>query len=201
MSIIKFFSKQRVFTATIFIAVLVVVCIIGGWLWTLFLLVLILVGIGEFIKLLNVKEIYPSRMLISFFSVLLILLAALNKPEYFIHIVVLGFLSTFVFFLFRKKTPSVADIFSTFFGICYAGLLPVYFILIRNISSGTDNSILDPGAGFLLLTLLTICASDIGAYYSGRKLGKKPLYLSISPNKTVEGAIGGSLSGVIRWFL
>ena len=106
-------------------------------------------------------------------------------------------MSTFVFFLFRKKTPSVADIFSTFFGICYAGLLPVYFILIRNISSGTDNSILDPGAGFLLLTLLTICASDIGAYYSGRKLGKKPLYLSISPNKTVEGAIGGSLSGVI----
>ncbi|MEW5821677.1 MAG: phosphatidate cytidylyltransferase [Cyanobacteriota bacterium] len=186
------------FTATIFIAILVAACIAGGWFWTLFLGILIFVGADEYIKLLNAKDINPSRVLIFLFSLIFLLLAHFNLPQYFIHVIIFAFILTFIWFLFTGKLPSSSDIFSTVFGILYAGLMPVGFSLIRHIDKGAAHiGILEPGAGFLLLTLLCICAVDIGAYYIGRKFGKNLLSPKISPKKTVEGSIGGAISGIL----
>lgn len=46
-----------------------------------------------------------------------------------------------------------------------------------------------------LLLIFTIVVSDSGQYYSGRTFGRRPLAPSISPKKTIEGAIGGVLIG------
>ncbi|CAD7782343.1 Phosphatidate cytidylyltransferase [Candidatus Methanoperedenaceae archaeon GB37] len=40
-------------------------------------------------------------------------------------------------------------------------------------------------------------AVDTGAFYTGRKLGKHKLYPAVSPKKSWEGLIGGSLSALI----
>ncbi len=48
---------------------------------------------------------------------------------------------------------------------------------------------------FLLLNFSSIC--DMGAYFTGVTIGKHKLCPTISPNKTVEGAVGGILSSVI----
>jgi phosphatidate cytidylyltransferase len=47
------------------------------------------------------------------------------------------------------------------------------------------------GPQVLFLLMLTIMASDIAQYYTGRAFGRRPLAPRISPGKTVEGAIGG----------
>jgi len=47
---------------------------------------------------------------------------------------------------------------------------------------------------FVLGTVLTAKSSDIGAYFSGKFLGRHKLVPKISPNKTVEGAVGGMLA-------
>jgi phosphatidate cytidylyltransferase len=49
----------------------------------------------------------------------------------------------------------------------------------------------------LLLPVLVTWASDIGAYAVGRTLGRHKLIPSISPGKTVEGAIGGLLASML----
>ena len=48
-----------------------------------------------------------------------------------------------------------------------------------------------------LLVIATIVISDTAQYYSGRAFGRRPLAPTISPKKTVEGAIGGVLVGAL----
>jgi len=59
---------------------------------------------------------------------------------------------------------------------------------------------LGDGPAFVVLALMLAWASDTGAYFAGRFLGKHKLYEAVSPKKTVEGAIGGlggSLAGAL----
>ncbi|KGQ20683.1 Phosphatidate cytidylyltransferase [Lysobacter dokdonensis DS-58] len=53
------------------------------------------------------------------------------------------------------------------------------------------------GHRWLLIALLVIWAADSGAYFAGRKFGKHKLSPRISPNKTVEGLVGGMLASVV----
>lgn len=56
----------------------------------------------------------------------------------------------------------------------------------------------NPQGDWLLLTLLlTVAATDMGAYFGGRSYGKRKLASSISPNKTIEGAATGLVFGVV----
>jgi phosphatidate cytidylyltransferase len=53
----------------------------------------------------------------------------------------------------------------------------------------------------LLLPLLLTWASDIGAYFVGRAFGKRKLMPSVSPGKTVAGAVGGLLATMLVGWL
>jgi phosphatidate cytidylyltransferase len=46
-----------------------------------------------------------------------------------------------------------------------------------------------------VLLIATVVVSDSGQYYSGRAFGRRPLAPTISPKKTVEGAVGGVILG------
>jgi phosphatidate cytidylyltransferase len=48
-----------------------------------------------------------------------------------------------------------------------------------------------------LLLIATIVVSDSAQYYTGRAFGRRPLAPTISPNKTIEGAIGGVIFGAL----
>ncbi len=50
---------------------------------------------------------------------------------------------------------------------------------------------------FLLLPLIFSFASDTGAFFAGLTVGKHKLAPKVSPNKTVEGALGGLAGNVI----
>jgi phosphatidate cytidylyltransferase len=53
------------------------------------------------------------------------------------------------------------------------------------------------GRDALFLLMLTVFASDTAQYYSGRAVGRRPLAPTISPKKTIEGAVGGFVFGAI----
>ena len=49
----------------------------------------------------------------------------------------------------------------------------------------------------LVYSLFIIWATDSGAYFIGRAFGKRKLWPEISPNKTVEGFVGGIICAVV----
>jgi len=59
----------------------------------------------------------------------------------------------------------------------------------------------------LFLLMLTVMVSDTGQYYSGRLFGNRALAPTISPKKTIEGAVGGFVFGILllavvgQWWL
>jgi phosphatidate cytidylyltransferase len=53
------------------------------------------------------------------------------------------------------------------------------------------------GSGLAVLALGLAWFADTGAYFAGRFLGHHKLYEAVSPNKTVEGAVGGLIAGIV----
>ena len=74
----------------------------------------------------------------------------------------------------------------TLLAFLYVGFLGSFAALLLRHPGGE-------GTGVLLGAVVATVAHDVGSYFSGRWQGRTPLAASISPNKTVEGLIGGSL--------
>src|SRR5690625_244104 len=53
------------------------------------------------------------------------------------------------------------------------------------------------GLNYFLFVLILIWTTDSAAYFSGRFFGKHKLWPAISPNKTIEGAIGGVIAAIV----
>jgi len=75
---------------------------------------------------------------------------------------------------------------------------PVYIGLpLGALAAVRGYSLDDPGRVELLLLLGVIVVSDSAQYYTGRAFGRSALAPTISPKKTVEGAIGGVVFGTL----
>ena len=94
---------------------------------------------------------------------------------------------------------------STLLGVVYVGGTLSCLIPLRFSHESNDPSV-GPGRQLTLLLFLVIWAGDILAFFIGRFAGRTPLYPSVSPKKTVEGAVGGFLGSMLaawvfaRWF-
>ena len=84
-------------------------------------------------------------------------------------------------------------------GVWWVALLYGYFLLMQGdllgLCGGTP-FFQQPGCLFTFWVILANVATDVGAYYAGKRFGKTLLLSAISPSKTWEGAIGGLLAGV-----
>jgi phosphatidate cytidylyltransferase len=81
----------------------------------------------------------------------------------------------------------------TVLGAAWIGLPLVHAVLLRDLP--------DHGAALLIDVLVGTFATDTGAYATGRMFGAHRIAPDLSPNKTLEGLIGGFLIGTMAfWF-
>ena len=87
----------------------------------------------------------------------------------------------------RRTEGAVVVASVTMFAVIYLGLLPGFFIAIRRWHSA-----------WVVLAVIVITKScDIGAYFTGRSIGRHKLIPWLSPGKTWEGLIGGVVLSAI----
>jgi len=102
-----------------------------------------------------------------------------------VAIVLLLFASTI--WLRGPQGKPLSSVAITAFGVMYASLFSyIYALRYHDYAVGAA-----AGTALVVLPVILTWATDVGAYMFGRTFGRKKLIPSISPGKTVEGAVGG----------
>lgn len=182
--------KQRIITALVMAALFIPVVYTGGWLLGITIALLAIIGLFELFRMKG-HSIFSVEGLIStvalmgfiFANELAEVLPQDFSSETFIHLATIVLL---VCTVFSKNDFSFDDAAVSILGILYIGIGFRSLIATR-----------DSGLGLLILVLITIWATDIFAYLIGRKIGKRKLAPNISPNKTIEGFVGGTATAVL----
>jgi len=97
-----------------------------------------------------------------------------------------------VFILQFKRQDNhnaIVGISTTLFGTLYVSWLFSFTIKVFFLMPDVHNA----GLKLLAFAIITTKAGDIGALFIGKALGKHPLLPKVSPNKTIEGSLGGLL--------
>lgn len=173
---------------------LVMLCIILGDLALLIMLAVMLIfGSKEYVKMLNHKGFYPSLKVIYFTEAILASVVYFKRVDLVAITLTICAMCSFMWVLFRGRQPYIANVATTLLGMVYCGWFPLHLIFLRDLSCAKYDS----GLAFVVLMFTSILLTDVGAYYIGTKFGKHKLAPVISPNKTIEGSIGGIFFAVL----
>jgi phosphatidate cytidylyltransferase len=137
---------------------------------------------------------YQPATLVGLAGTLGLMIAAYTKGETALPLAVVLVLSTsFLWYLVKvvHARPTV-NVAATVMAFMWTGVLGSYAALILGIDKRGHT-----GVAFLLGAVLATVASDVGAFFVGSRMGSRPLAPEISPNKTVEGLIGGAIAAVL----
>ena len=186
-------NATRMLTGFIMGTIVMMCIILGGIYLLLLVLGIIFFASKEYVKILEHKGFYPSLKIICASEIILALIMYFERTDYVAGALTLCTVGAFLWVLFRGRQPYIANVATTILGFVYCGYFPLHLLLLRNIHSQSYNN----GLGFVVMMFTAILLTDVGCYYAGSKFGKNKLAPVISPNKTIEGSIGGIISAVI----
>lgn len=179
--------KKRIISAIVMIMVFIPIAILGGYPFLGFFAILALLGLKE---LMDLEKVIPLFLKISayIFTLFLILynystkILDISFNVKFLILICLFYFSAIVIIGDLKKY-NYKDAIFLIFGILFVGITFKGFIIVRNI-----------GLYEIFYLFLVSSLTDTFALFSGKYFGKHKLSV-ISPSKTIEGSIGGSLLG------
>ena len=182
--------KTRIIVAIIGIPLLLVVLLFLPYYATAVLVAAIsAVGAYELLYRTGTVKKIPVVALCCMMGIAVTVWTCFGSPEKFLHSGVVVFVALLFSLLLRYHTE-------VHFGqVCtamFAGiLLPYLFNALTRIQ------LMEHGTYLILVPFVAAFSSDSGAYFVGCAVGKHKLAPNISPKKTIEGAIGGILCGVL----
>lgn len=166
---------------------------LGGVALLCLLAVVIFFASKEYVKILEHKGFYPSLKIILVSEAILAIITYFDRTEFVALALALCTFAAFIWVLFRGRQPYIANVATTILGFVYCGYFPLHLQLLRDINSAQYND----GLGFVVMMFTAVLLTDVGCYYAGTRFGKHKLAPVVSPNKTIEGSIGGAISAVL----
>jgi phosphatidate cytidylyltransferase len=188
--------KKRIQTALFGVAVLILLLVFGGGIGAVIVAaVLSLAMLYEFTDITISLEDRKEKRFVILGCAWLLQVVNFWMAGMEFALVMMSFLGLTAYFLFtsekhegEKLKQHYQELMSSIFGFIYLGFLPTYFVAIRTTAFGVH---------WIMLFLFVVWANDVGAYFVGKKYGKRKLFPHISPKKSWEGAWGGLGTAVV----
>jgi phosphatidate cytidylyltransferase len=199
----------RLASAAVLVPTVIYVVVLGGLPYLGVVIALILLGQREIYGLIEDKGAHPLVGFGLAAGAALPVVMYLGTEAHATLLMTATLLAVMVLQLGKAQiTEALASMSGTFFGVFYVGWLLAHAVVLRNIHAQVVSRWGDPvaielglapqaGVFFMLFTLAVVVLTDAGAYFAGHAYGKRKLAPRISPGKTVEGAIGGLVAGVL----
>lgn len=157
--------------------------------FSIFISLLAFLGVLEFCRMALPQRVLPG-VATAAFAALLPYLFLIRSWQYLLFVVTAFLLVSALYFLFSFNDirQVVTECGALSFAILYVPLLLGYLTLLRSGHFGEK---------WLFLMMFIVMAGDSAAYYLGSMFGRHKLYPAVSPNKSIEGALGGLAGSII----
>ncbi len=184
--------KQRIITAVVAAAVFLPIVVYGNFPFIALMYLMATVGLYELLKMNKISfSSFPSILA---FVMLWILLVPTANTDWLhnLHmtkeqLIGIGILFLLIYTVTSKNRFTFDSVGFVLISVLYVGMGFYYLTETR----------LEVGLVYVFFVLFTLWATDSGAYFVGKSFGKNKLWPEISPNKTVEGAIGGVICALL----
>ncbi|MDF9867459.1 phosphatidate cytidylyltransferase [Bacilli bacterium PM5-3] len=179
--------KIRVITALAILGVLIPIIYLSPLMFKIMALVIVAIATHEILDVKKAKNYLLLTKILLYVITLLPLILIKDFTQINI-IFVVGIIVSFIILMLIDKNIDFND-------MTYLFCVSLFIIIASNSAMYLRN--LDNGFYIIIFTILVTAASDTGAFFAGSAFGKHKLIPRISPNKTVEGLVGGVVLAVI----
>ena len=197
-------TKSRSIVNFLGIPLIVFLVFMGEYFFLFFISVVNFFCLREFYLLPRSEKIYPQFIIGYIISFLILLLNFFQYDKIifftFFDFFIICILFIIIFELFRAKKNPFLNISITLTGLLYVPTFLSSLFLIRNFDSQSQN-FYNLGMVITFVIFLSTWLCDTGALFFGKFLGKNKLLYRVSPNKTIEGSIGGFFGTFLIYIL
>lgn len=188
--------KTRILSGLI-MAPLLVILIFGSYVLYAGCFIIGIMAVYEFFRGFKAMDIHPSYPIALVSAIALYVIGILNDlvVEPGSNLTTLLYMVWFfgsvvasLLYLFRINERKLEDALATITGIFYIVFFCYHIALISQWEAMGE---------LVWLVVITAFGTDIMAYFSGYAFGKHKLCPNISPKKTIEGSVGGTLGSII----
>ena len=178
----------RTLSAVALVPIVVALALVGGPMWAVAWSIGSVIGTAEGYDLASAAGLRPDRAVGYPLAALIVLTTLSSAPDALRIALAAGVIAAFAAQLARRPADrSSADWLASLAFPSAIGVLTSFLVLVRA---------LPEGMAWTVVLLALVWANDTGAYLGGKAFGRTPFFPSLSPRKTREGALTGTLASV-----
>jgi phosphatidate cytidylyltransferase len=176
-------------TALLLAGVLITTLVVSRPAFVVFLLAIVTLALLELLTVLRARATRPARPVVLAMGAVLVVGAYLQGPAALSFGLLVTILAAFGWYLVdRGRTEVTRNVAATVFATVYVPFMAAHLALVV---ARADHYV-----GAMIGYAVSVAVYDTAAYATGVTFGRHPIAPQVSPSKSWEGAIGGSLASL-----
>ena len=166
----------------------------GGWVYTVGIALILSNAILEFIDLFTKDKYHPNPYTPVLGTIGIIFFTYLDNPVFISFVYAFTILTILLLTILnykRNEKTAAFDLIIEMAALLFITYTGSYLIKIRFLPNGLY---------WIMISIIPAAIGDAGAYFAGSLFGKHKLAPNLSPNKTIEGYIGGVFSAILTGY-